>query len=110
GVLKRYGQGWVDGVLVQEVREPAEERRIAASIPVLTSIEGEVSRTVRQQYEESPYPRWVHAGPPGQPIVLNNRSPEQPFDVLFAGCGTGLSTVEFARQTPRPRVLAIDLS
>ena len=32
------------------------------------------------------------------------------FDVLFAGCGTGLSTVEFARQTPHARVLAIDLS
>jgi SAM-dependent methyltransferase len=30
--------------------------------------------------------------------------------VLFAGCGTGLSTVEFARQTPCARVLAVDLS
>ena len=96
--------------LVQQVKEPAEESRIASSIPVLTSIESEVSRAVRQQYEESPYPRWVKAGPPGQPIVLNDRSHEQAFDALFAGCGTGLSTVEFARQTPRARVLAIDLS
>ncbi len=107
------GRSWpacVGALLVQQVKEPAEERRIAAGMPVLTSIEGEVSRAVRQQYEESPYPRWVHAGPPGQPIILNDRRPEQAFDVLFAGCGTGLSTVEFARQTPRARVLAIDLS
>jgi len=109
-LLNRSWPASVDALLVQQVREPAEERRIAASIPVLTSIDGEVSRTVRQQYEESPYPRWVHAGPPGQPVILKDRPLEQAFDVLFAGCGTGLSTVEFARQTPRARVLAIDLS
>jgi SAM-dependent methyltransferase len=108
-----YDRSWpecVSALLVQQVKEPAEERRIASSIPVLTNIESEVSRAVRQQYEESPYPRWVKAGPPGQPIILNDRPPEQAFDALFAGCGTGLSTVEFARQTPRARVLAIDLS
>jgi SAM-dependent methyltransferase len=109
-LLNRSWLACVDALLVQQVTEPAEEHRIAAGIPVLTSIEGEVSRAVRQQYEESPYPRWVNAGPPGQPVILKDRPPEQAFDVLFAGCGTGLSTVEFARQTPRARVLAIDLS
>jgi 2-polyprenyl-3-methyl-5-hydroxy-6-metoxy-1,4-benzoquinol methylase len=109
-LLDRSWHACVSALLVQQVKEPAEERRIASSIPALTSIESEVSRAVRQQYEESPYPRWVKAGPPGQSIILNDRPPEQGFDALFAGCGTGLSTVEFARQTPRARVLAIDLS
>jgi trans-aconitate methyltransferase len=109
-LLDRSWPAYVSALLVQQVKEPTEERQIASSIPVLTSIEGEVSRAVRQQYEESPYPRWVKAGPPGQPIILSDRPPEQTFDALFAGCGTGLSTVEFARQTPRARILAIDLS
>jgi SAM-dependent methyltransferase/tetratricopeptide (TPR) repeat protein len=109
-LLDRSWHASVGALLVQQVKEPAEERRITSSIPVLTSIESEVSRAVRQQYEESPYPRWVKAGPPGQPIILNDHPPEQAFDALFAGCGTGLSTVEFARQTPRARVLAVDLS
>jgi SAM-dependent methyltransferase len=109
-LLDRSWPACVSALFLQQVKEPAEERRIASSIPVLTSIESEVSRAVRQQYEESPYPRWVKAGPPGEPIVLKDRAPEQAFDALFAGCGTGLSTVEFARQTPRARVLAIDLS
>jgi SAM-dependent methyltransferase len=109
-LLERPWPACVSALLVQQVKEPAEERRIASNIPVLTIIEGEVSRAVRQQYEESPYPRWVKAGPPGEPIVFKDRPPEQAFDALFAGCGTGLSTVEFARQTPRARVLAIDLS
>jgi hypothetical protein len=109
-LLERPWPACVSALLVQQVKEPAEERRIASNIPVLTIIEGEVSRAVRQQYEESPYPRWVKAGPPGEPIVFKDRPPEQAFDALFAGCGTGLSTVEFARRTPRARVLAIDLS
>jgi 2-polyprenyl-3-methyl-5-hydroxy-6-metoxy-1,4-benzoquinol methylase len=107
------GRSWpqsVDALLVQQVKEPAEERWLAAALPVLTGIDDTLSATVRQQYEENPYPRWVCAAPPGEPIVLNDRPPEQTFDVLFAGCGTGLSTIEFARQTPRARVLAIDLS
>src|SRR6516225_7942929 len=63
-LLNRSWPASVDALLVQQVREPAEERRIAAGIPVLTSIDGEVSRTVSPQCQESPYPRWVHAGPP----------------------------------------------
>jgi SAM-dependent methyltransferase len=109
-LLDRSWPACVSALLIQQVKEPAEERRIASSIPVLTNIESDVSRAVRQQYEESPYPRWVKAGPPGEPIVLKDRPAEQAFDALFAGCGTGLSTLEFARQTPRARVLAIDLS
>ena len=54
---------------------------------------------MRQQYEENPYPRWVKAGPPGQPRHPK-RAPARGrvADVLIAGCGTGLSTIEFARQ------------
>ncbi len=100
----------VAALLIQQVKEPAEERQIATTIPALTAIDGEVSRLVRQQYEESPYPRWVKAGPPGQPAILFERRPEQVADVLIAGCGTGLSTIEFARQAQGVRVLALDLS
>ena len=107
------GRSWpkaVGSLLVQQVKEPAEERRIAATLPVITTVATEVSRAVRQQYEESPYPRWVTPGPPGAPLVLDERQPQKSFDVLIAGCGTGLSTIEFARQTPRARITAVDLS
>src|SRR6516165_1200983 len=104
-LLDRTWAACVRALLVQQVKEPAEERRIASRIPVLTTIESEVSRAVRQQYEENPYPRWVKTGAPGEPVVLKGRPPEEAYDALFAGCGTGLSTVEFARQTPRARVL-----
>ena len=99
----------VKDLIVQQVEEPAEERRIRATLTALTSIEGEVSRAVREQYEENPYPRWIKGGPPVQPAILNRRS--QPLrDVLIAGCGTGIFTTEFARKALGARFLAIDLS
>jgi tetratricopeptide (TPR) repeat protein/SAM-dependent methyltransferase len=109
-LLERSWPQAIHALLVQQVAEPLAERRIAATIPALTSIDSEVSRAVRQQYEENPYPRWATAGLPGQTIAVDGRQPGQPHDVLIAGCGTGLSAVELARQTPHARILAIDLS
>ncbi|MGA7429795.1 MAG: tetratricopeptide repeat protein [Xanthobacteraceae bacterium] len=99
----------VKDLIVQQIEEPAEERRIRATLPALTGIEGEVSRAVREQYEENPYPRWIKGGPPIQPAILNRR-PQPVLDVLIAGCGTGIFTTEFARKAPGARFLAIDLS
>src|SRR5215469_8973367 len=45
-LLDRSWPACVSALLVQQVKEPAEERRIASSIPLLTNIESEVSRTV----------------------------------------------------------------
>ncbi len=107
------GRSWpssVNAVIVQQVDEPAQERRIAATMPVLTVIDDGVSRLVRQQYESSPYPRWVRPGPPKHLATLDRRPSTQPSDILIAGCGTGLSAVELARQAPNARILAIDLS
>jgi tetratricopeptide (TPR) repeat protein/SAM-dependent methyltransferase len=109
-LLEQSWPDYVRDVLVQQIEEPMREREIAAAIPALTAIEDNVSRAVRAQYEENPYPRWIEAGPPVQPIILKGTPPEQVPDVLVAGCGTGLSTIEFARQMHHARILAVDLS
>jgi 2-polyprenyl-3-methyl-5-hydroxy-6-metoxy-1,4-benzoquinol methylase len=103
---------WPQGVaalIEQQVKEPAEEHRIAAALPALTAVDDDVSRAVRQQYEESPYPRWIKAGPPAQPAIIE-RQPQPAREILIAGCGTGRFTIEFARQARRAHFLAIDLS
>ena len=104
-------QSWppsVDALIAQQIREPAEEQRVAASIPALTAIEDAVSRAVREQYEQNPYPRWTLGAKPS--AASPSTPPQQLRDALIAGCGTGLSTIEFARQAPATRILAIDLS
>src|SRR5262249_30622086 len=60
----RLGRGWpaaLTDVLAQQMREPWEERQYCELIPRLTGIDDDVSVRVRGQYEENPYPRWVHA-------------------------------------------------
>ena len=69
-----------------------------------------MSRAVREQYEENPYPRWTKLGPSAQPVILFSLSAQQLGEALIAGCGTGLSTVEFARHARSARILAVDLS
>jgi tetratricopeptide (TPR) repeat protein/SAM-dependent methyltransferase len=110
-------------LLVQQVAEPLEERRLRASVPAITEIEGRVSREVRQQYEENPYPRWVKANPRLTAVGINEYLrqlfPTAPFrplgasarvDILVAGCGTGQEPVETAQQILGARLLAVDLS
>jgi 2-polyprenyl-3-methyl-5-hydroxy-6-metoxy-1,4-benzoquinol methylase/tetratricopeptide (TPR) repeat protein len=109
-LLDRQWPQAVKDLLVQQVREPIEERWLATTIPAITGIDSEVSRAVRDQYEQNPYPRWVKALAPGQPASRTRPGSDQAFDALIAGCGTGLSTIEFAQQASSARILAIDLS
>ena len=109
-LLDRTAPPSIAALLAQQVAEPAEEKRLAAAIPALTEISGEVSSAVRQQYEENPYPRWTKLGPAAQPAALFALPEQQSGDALIAGCGTGLSTVEFARHARNTRILAVDLS
>ena len=67
--LKRQWPPAVETLIAQQVKEPARERELASTIPALTELDDEVSRRVRQQYEESPYPRWIKASPVGQTTI-----------------------------------------
>ena len=122
-LLDRRWTPAIDELLTQQVREPAREIELRDSIPRLTMIEDEVSQRVRQQYEENPYPRWVHAAGQVAPIsidqYLRDRFPTSaftslgktdPLDMLIAGCGTGQIAIASAQKYLGARVFAIDLS
>ncbi len=113
----------VAGIVRQQVLEPLEERQLAASMPRLTEIDDEVSRRVREQYEQNPYPRWVKLEPPREPTTLEHwlrqtlpsatfapLSARDGVDILVAGCGSGQNPITAARTLAGARVLAVDLS
>jgi len=110
-------------IVTQQVREPTQELALRASIAALRPIADEISKRVRQQYENNPYPRWVRLGGGTEPQdfdrYLSGAIPGaacvapcfgEPVEVLVAGCGTGAHPIEVARKLKDSRVLAIDLS
>ncbi|WP_428562434.1 MAG: methyltransferase domain-containing protein [Solidesulfovibrio sp. DCME] len=113
----------VAAALGRWLAEDAEERGSREAMPRLTPIEDEVSRRVRRQYEENPYPRWIRAAPVDEPqpfdAFLSRRFPFSSFaplgrhdrlDILVAGCGSGQHALETARRLRGAQVLAVDLS
>ena len=121
-LLERAWPEKVAPVLTQQVREPQEEAQLRANTPRLTPIDDAVSRLVRNQYEENPYPRWVRM-PPAEKTntvtsylrrkfpaaILRSETGGGIAEFLSAGCGTGQLPLEIA-QGVAVRVLAIDLS
>jgi 2-polyprenyl-3-methyl-5-hydroxy-6-metoxy-1,4-benzoquinol methylase len=112
----------IEDVFIRQVVEPNQEAKFKSVLPVLEEITNEVSSKVRDQYEVSPYPRWVHLGLPLKPAPISNVVEEiklKLFDdgimlveapnVLIAGCGTGVHTIETAARFKVSKVLAIDL-
>jgi SAM-dependent methyltransferase len=110
-------------VVAQQILEPREEQALRASIPRLTTIGDGVTAKVRQQYEESPYPRWVLLVDAQRQIpvdeYLRYLFPTAPYrlvgepdqlDILVAGCGTGRYVLELAQSYRNANVLGVDLS
>lgn len=120
-LMDRQWPAPVGALLVQQIAEPAEERHLAAAIPAITPLDDAVSRLVRDQYEENPYPRWVKAAPPTirdsvagylrrqYPLAVFARESRPQTAFLSAGCGTSLLAIEFARNM-KVQILAVDLS
>ena len=98
----------------------AEEARLAAALPDLGRTDDAISAAVRDQYEESPYPRLVTVarrpvGPLadhlarmlGYPVEIPG---PRPIPVLVAGCGTGQHALLAASRASDVDVLGVDLS
>jgi len=105
--------------------EQVLEQETAAKIPSLlnscsTTSENRISKIVRHQYEDSPYPRWDNLG-----LLKNKKTYSEhykllkshplfrgkvTFDLLVAGCGTGEHPLQNAAAIKNLNITAIDLS
>ena len=122
-LYERDWTGDIGRVIDQQISEPVKERSLRSRIPSLTPIENTISQSVREQYEENPYPRWIKtemrdkgsaigAELQRAPLCLDlgdYESPESP-EILVAGCGTGQHALNTAARFSKARVLAVDLS
>ena len=113
----------IEKVVTRQVVEPNQEAKLKSVLPILEEITDEVSSKVRDQYEVSPYPRWVNLGLRLKPEPISKIVAQFKFklfddqikdveapNILIAGCGTGQHSLETAAKFKDSRVLAIDLS
>lgn len=103
------------GVPASAAAELAEERALAEVLPSLGVERDAVSAEVRAQYEANPYPRWRAPPAPRRMSVREllrsmGGAPDDPADVLIAGCGTGYEPIDLARADPSLSIAALDLS
>ena len=113
----------IQDVFTRQVEEPIQEEKLKLNLPILAEISNKVSSNVREQYEESPYPRWVNLGLKLKPAPISKVVEELQLklhykkfneaknpNILIAGCGTGQHSITTAARFKSSKVLAIDLS
>jgi SAM-dependent methyltransferase len=113
----------IEDVFKRQFEEPNQEAQFKIDLPVLEGITDKVSLKVGDQYEVSPYPRWVNLGLPLKPtsicrmvedvklkLVDDNIKEVGTPSILIAGCGTGQHSIGTASRFKGSKVLAIDLS
>jgi SAM-dependent methyltransferase len=93
----------------------AEERALAGMLPSIGDERDHVSSAVRAHYEANPYPRWRAPPAPERASVRAllrgmGGQPDDPAEVLIAGCGTGYEPIDLARTDPALSITALDLS
>ena len=103
------------------IKEPLDEIKLANSIKSFDKIIDSVSKKVREQYEEHPYPRWRYTNKYShanflfqlnEEIKPNRIEHSNKFvnpNVLIAGCGTGQHIASVERYL-NANILGIDLS
>ena len=128
--LHKYA--WVRNVIIpkslkilakQQIGDIQHEQKLKFEMTKVSIITDRVSELVQDQYEESPYPRWVNVALPADAMSISqiadrlnlkadklelNRA--RPSKILIAGCGTGQQSIETAARFKNSDILAIDLS
>jgi 2-polyprenyl-3-methyl-5-hydroxy-6-metoxy-1,4-benzoquinol methylase len=106
----------------QQISEPAFEDCLKGKVQQITPIEDGISKSVRAQYEQNPYPRWRTLPPGGVTSYAKHLEDKIPHladgtvdlpdhpEVLIAGCGTGRQPISTAKSFPETNLLAVDLS
>ncbi|MGE0862563.1 MAG: class I SAM-dependent methyltransferase [Vicinamibacterales bacterium] len=110
----------VDALVTRSLREPAEEHRLASEMASFGRIDDAASLAVQAQYDQHPYPRWLHLTATGRTIRQqaqrlkpwgdSHLTAPEPLQALVAGCGTGYHPLRLAIDNPNAEIVAFDFS
>jgi SAM-dependent methyltransferase len=100
-------------IIRQQIDEPVQEQKLAQKIPSLSVVQDQVSRSVQDQYEANPYPRWGSVGRVAKDrdmLGFRQIGPDFAPDILIAGCGTGRHAALVCTRHKNAKILGLDLS
>lgn len=122
-LLKISIDDWSPGVrdlITRTLFNKEKERTLQSRLATLGRIDNAVSQEVQKQYDEFPYPQWIHVDGayPSLSQCLASCNPDfespayldGPIDVLIAGAGTGKHPIKVAMADEKAHVTALDLS
>ena len=110
-------------LLKLQILETQEEIKLSKNIKKLGSIQDDISKKVKSQYEENPYPRWRYGNPSRKrkvsflraindeirPNSVSHIRDDCQLKVLVAGCGTG-NQILHTQMYRNAKITGIDLS
>ena len=113
----------LEPILRRHIDDRRSEKLIANSFEKNGLFNNQVSKRVKQQYEENPFPRWEHTKFNQRPkslqsLIQSKRTKlkvqklfsKQKLKALVAGCGTGQEPITVAKNLKNVQVDAVDLS
>ncbi len=104
------GGDHVSQIPKSQIEDYWAQQEIKNSIPVLKEISSDVSKSVQDQYEEFPYPRWIVASRDILNEKIEGYLSGTSANILNAGCGTGQEAIMLAYTFPDAQITAVDLS
>lgn len=112
----------IEDLVKQQIKENATEENIKKEI-LSHDISNAISKKVKNQYENNPYPRWTKISLYNEPknilsyVNNNNLFVDEKklknwnnLNILVAGCGTGQHAITTATKFINSQITAIDLS
>ncbi len=113
----------LENLFSKQIFDRKKEKEIEKNIKCLSNISNKISRKVKEQYEDNPYPRWFSTELEYRPLSVmefikraelktknehlgNIKIPK----ILIAGCGTGQHSILTSSRFNNCKVIAIDLS
>ena len=113
----------LEPILKRHIDDRSNELLIAKSFEKSGVFKNQVSKRVKQQYEENPFPRWEHLKfnqrPKSLQSLIQSKRTKLKVQKLFtkpklkalvAGCGTGQEPITVAKNLKNVEVDAVDLS
>ena len=113
----------INELIKEQILDFNEEEKIKNNIKRVYKINNSISKVVKKQYENNPYPRWKeHINPipyncfktylknfdlTFDPTLFSSNYPKR---ILIAGCGTGKQSIETGLTFRQSEITAIDLS